>query len=117
MSKKNSLNISFEDYFKLLMDLLIDDLKIQRHFHFLSLSGFDSIPLKLKTHETLFRLIGFKNEGLTPDLEDWYFKQAERVFSIDVVNDNKALLELSSEILTGLNKFRIQSIDKNKFAS
>lgn len=104
MSKQNALNIGFEDYFNLVIVLIGDDLKIQRHFHFLSLSGVDVTPLKLRLHETILKLIGFKEKDLTPDLEDWYFAQTEKVNNIDILQDEEILLKVSTEIFNDLVK-------------
>ncbi len=102
MSKQNALNIGFEDYFNLVIVLIVDDLKIQRHFHFLSLSGVDATPLKLRLHETIFKLIGFKKNDLIPELEDWYFEQTEKVNSIDILQDEELFIKVSTEIFHDL---------------
>lgn len=104
MSKQNALYIGFEDYFNLVIVLIGDDLKIQRHFHFLSLSGVDATQLKLRLHETIFKLVGFKQKDLTPELEDWYFEQTEKVNSIDILQDEETLIKVSTEIFNDLVK-------------
>ncbi|TSJ41163.1 hypothetical protein [Fluviicola chungangensis] len=106
MSKNNSLNISFEDLFKLIIGFIIDDLKVQKHYYNLSLSGLDTTPLQLNLHDGIFILVGFKEIDITEEIKQWYFKQTERVFTMDITNDEKALRNLSSEILEGLLKAR-----------
>lgn len=105
MSKDNSLNISFEDLFKLIIGFITDDLKVQKHYYNLSLSGLDTTSLQLNLEEGIFILVGFKENNISDDIKQWYFKQTERVFNIDT-NDEKALRNLSSEILEGLLKER-----------
>ena len=102
MSKINSLNISFEDLFKLIIVFISDDLKVQKHFYNLSLSGLDTTPLQLTLHEGIFQLVGFKKHEITEEVKQWYFQQSEKVFGIDTINDEKALQELAAEILEGL---------------
>jgi hypothetical protein len=106
MSKNNSLNISFEDLFKLIVGFITDDLKVQKHYHNLSLSGLDTSPLELNLHNGIFILVGFKENNITDEIKQWYFKQTERIYNIDIINDEKALRNLSSEILEGLLKVR-----------
>lgn len=106
MSESSIQYIGIKDYFELTINLIARDLKIHKHLHFLSLSGLDTSPLNLQLNQDIFKLIGFEKTDLINEIEEWYFKQAERVFSIDTVNDVKALLELSAEILSGLNRFR-----------
>jgi hypothetical protein len=45
-------------------------------------------------------------DDITDEIKQWYFKQTERVFNIDIINNEKALQNLSSEILEGLLKAR-----------
>ncbi|MDF3029358.1 MAG: hypothetical protein K0S23_3665 [Fluviicola sp.] len=106
MNKTHSLNIAFEDLFKLIIGLIVDDLKVHRHLHHLSLSGLDTTPLHLKLHTRIFVLAGFKERDISEELEDWYFEQTKRVQSIDLVQDEEVLYDLSSEILAGLLKLR-----------
>ncbi len=117
MSESNIQHIGIKDYFELTISLIARDLKIHRHLHFLSLSGVDTSLLNLQLNHEIFKLIGFEKTDLINEIEEWYFKQAERVFSIDTTNDINALLELSAEILNGLNKFRVQSAYSKKSAS
>lgn len=114
MNESNMQYIGIKDYFELTISLIASDLKIHKHLHFLALSGADASLLSLQLNRDIFKIIGFKKTDLIIEIEEWYFKQAERVFPIDTVNDNKALLELSAEILNGLNKFRIQLVDYKK---
>lgn len=110
MSESNIQHVGIKDFFTITVGLIAEDLKVQKHLHFLSLSGVDTSPLDLQLNHIIFKLVGFeKTDFSTRGIEEWYFKQAERAFSIDAVNDNKALLELSSEILSGLNRFLVQS--------
>lgn len=104
MNTKNSISIAFEDLFKSLIGLIVDDLKVHRHFHHLSLSGLDTTPLHLNLYRQIFILAGFKEADISEELADWYFEQTKRVNSIDPVQDEKVLYELSSEILEGLLK-------------
>jgi hypothetical protein len=117
MNESNIQHVGIKDFFTITVGLIAEDLKIQKHLHFLSLSGVDTSHLDLQLNQVVFKLIGFEKTDVTRGIEEWYFKQAERAFSIDVVNDNKTLLELSSEILSGLNRFRVQSVDNRKSAS
>ncbi|TSJ44820.1 hypothetical protein [Fluviicola chungangensis] len=116
MSESNIQHIGIKDYFELTINLIARDLKIHRHLHFLSLSGVDTSLLSLQLNQDIFKLIGFEKTDLINEIEEWYFKQAERVFTIDTVNNTKALLELSAEILNGLNKFRILAVPNKKSA-
>lgn len=103
---KNSINIAFEDLFKLLIGLIVDDLKVHKHFHHLSLSGLDTSPLHLNLYRRIFILAGFKEKDISEEIEEWYFEQTKRVNEIDLVHDEKVLYDLSSEILEGLLKAR-----------
>jgi hypothetical protein len=105
MNKTHSLNIAFEDLFKLIIGLIVDDLKVHKHLHHLSLSGLDTTPLYLDLHKRIFVLAGFKERDISEELEDWYFEQTKRVQVVDLVQD-EVLYELSSEILAGLLKRR-----------
>lgn len=112
MSEKNSLNISFEDLFKLIIGFISDDLKVQKHYNNLILSGLDTTPLQLNLHYGIFTLVGFKVD----EIKQWYFKQTERVFNIDIINDEKVLQNLSSEILEGLLKARKKVYSQKKWS-
>lgn len=114
MSKQTFINMPVKEYFELLVGLIADDLKIHKHLHFLTLGGLDSTPLKLSIHERVFNLLGFSNDEVTEEMEEWYFSQAERVYSLDIIHDSKMLLNLSVEILDGLNKFKSQN-NRKKF--
>lgn len=106
MSNNNTLNISFEDLFKLIIGFIADDLKVQKYHYNLSLIGLESSPLNLNLHEGIFRLVGFKENDISEEIKQWYFQQTERVFTIDFINDEKAFLDLTTEILNGLIKAR-----------
>lgn len=106
MNTDNSLNISFEDLFRLLMGLIADDLKVQRHLYHLSLSGLDTTPLQLDLHRSIFILAGFKEAIISEELEEWYFEQTLRVNDAELVPDAQALTHLATEILEGLLKQR-----------
>jgi hypothetical protein len=106
MNNKNSLNIAFEDLFKLILGLIVDDLKVQQHFYHLSLSGLDTSPLHLNLYRRIFVLAGFKEQDISEEMEDWYFQQTKRVNELNLVRDEKELYDLSSEILEGLLKAR-----------
>ncbi|WP_343635837.1 hypothetical protein [Fluviicola sp.] len=106
MHTNNSLNVSFEDLFKLLIGLIADDLKVQKHLYHLSLSGLDTTPLQLELHRSIFVLAGLKESDISEELEDWYFAQTQRVNNIDLKHDEQALSGLSAEILEGLLKLR-----------
>lgn len=106
MNNNNTLNISFEDLFKLIIGFIADDLKVQKYHYNLSLIGFDSSPLNLNLHYGIFRLVGFKENDISEEIKQWYFQQTERVFAIDIVNDEKAFLDLTTEILNALIKAR-----------
>lgn len=104
MSKQKVLHLAIEDFLSLVVGFIADDLKIYRHLHYLSLSGVDTSPLRPQIHEGVFRLVGLEKDEITEEIEEWYFRQAERVLSIDLSNDNKALIELSAEIFVRLNQ-------------
>lgn len=106
MNKTHSLNIAFEDLFKLIIGLIVDDLKVHKHLHHLSLSGLDTTPLHLNLYKRIFILAGFKEKDISEELADWYFEQTKRVHGIDLVQDEEVLYDLSSEILAGLLKMR-----------
>jgi hypothetical protein len=106
MSNKNALHIAFEDLFKLIIGLISDDLKLHKHFHHLNRGGLDTTPLNLDLSQKVFVLVGFKETDISEELEYWYFKQAQRVNTIDFMHDEKAFTDLSSEILEGLLKMR-----------
>lgn len=110
----NSLNIVFEDLFKLIVGFIADDLKMQKHFYNLSLSGLDSTPLQLNLHEGIFILVGFRKDEITEEVKQWYFQQSEKVFGIDTFKDETALYELAGEILEGLLKARKKSFQSIK---
>lgn len=110
MGNNNTLNISFEDLFKLIIGFIADDLKVQKYHYNLSLIGLDSRPLNLNLHEGIFRLVGLKENEISEEITQWYFQQTERVFNIN--NDEKALQYLASEILEGLLKFRKEIYSK-----
>lgn len=110
MNDNNTLNIHFEDLFKLIIGFITDDLKVQKYHYNLSLIGLDSSPLDLNLHEGIFRLVGFKENDITEEIKQWYFQQTERVFNI--VHDEKAFQYLASEILEGLMKFRKEIYSK-----
>lgn len=113
MNKNNSLNIVFEDLFKLIINLISDDLKVHKYLYNLSLSGIDTNPLQLQLHDGIFLLIGFKMNEVTEEIKQWYFHQTERVFNIDISNDQQALQNLSAEILYGLLKERKNVFSKS----
>jgi hypothetical protein len=92
--------------FKLILGLIADDLKVHKHFYNLSLSGLDTTPLHLNLYRRIFVLVGFREQDISEELEDWYFEQTKRVLTIDQTADEKALHKLSSEILEGLLKAR-----------
>lgn len=106
MGNNNTLNISFEDLFKLIIGFIADDLKVQKYHYNLSLIGLDSSPLNLNLHEGIFRLVGFKENEISEEITQWYFQQTERVFGIDTIKDENTLNKLASEILDGLLKAR-----------
>lgn len=106
MNKTHSLHIAFEDLFKLIIGLIVDDLKVHKHLHHLSLSGLDTTPLHLNLYKRIFILAGFKEKDISEELADWYFEQTKRVHAIDLVQDEQVLYDLSSEILAGLLKMR-----------
>lgn len=106
MNTNNSLNISFEDLFKLLIGLLADDLKIQKHLYHLSLGGLETSHVQLDLHRRIFILAGLKESDISEELEDWYFAQTQRVNAIDLKTNEQALYDLSAEILEGLLKIR-----------
>lgn len=106
MNNKHSLNIAFEDLFKLIIGLIVDDLKVHKHLYHLSLSGLDTSPLHLDLYRRIFILAGLKEQDLSEELEYWYFQQTRRVHTIDPAHDEKVLYDLASEILTGLLKAR-----------
>lgn len=112
MGNNNTLNISFEDLFKLIIGFIADDLKVQKYHYNLSLIGLDSSPLNLNLHEGIFRLVGFKENEISEEITQWYFQQTERVFTIDITNDEKAFQHLASEILEELIKFRKETYSK-----
>lgn len=106
MNNKHALTIAFEDLFKLIIGLIGDDLKVHKHLHNLSLSGLDTTPLHLDLYKRIFILAGFKEADISEEMEDWYFQQTKRVYTIDLVQDEQVLFDLSSEILAGLLKAR-----------
>jgi hypothetical protein len=106
MNNINTLNISFEDLFKLIIGFIADDLKVQKHFYNLSLSGLDTTPLQLNLHEGIFQLVGFKKNEISEEVKQWYFQQSEKVFGIDTIKDEDTLNKLATEILDGLLKAR-----------
>lgn len=114
MNKDNSLNISFEDLFKLIVGFISDDLKVHKHFHNLSLSGLDTTPLHLNLHERIFILVGFKEMDISDEVKTWYFQQTERVYTIDTINNENKLYDLSTEILDGLLKARNKTYKRTK---
>lgn len=113
MNKNNSLNIVFEDLFKLIINLISDDLKVQKHLYNLNLSGVDTNSLQLQLHDGIFLLVGFKMNEVTEEIKQWYFHQTERVFTIDISNDQQAFQNLSAEILYGLLKERKNVFSKS----
>jgi hypothetical protein len=115
MNTKPSINIAFEDLFKLLIGLIVDDLKVHKHFHHLSLSGLDTSPLHLHLYKQIFILAGFKEADISEELADWYFEQTKRVNALDLVQDEKELSNLASEILEGLLKARNELYVKRVF--
>lgn len=112
MNNDNSLNIVLEDLFNLIISLIADDLKVQKHFHNLNLSGLDTASLQLNLHYGIFRLSGFKKNDITEEFKQWYFHQTERVFNIDIANDEKAFQDLATEILDGLINLRNEMYKK-----
>ena len=94
MNKTHSLNIAFEDLFKLIIGLIVDDLKVHKHLHHLSLSGLDTTPLHLNLYKRIFILAGFKEKDISEELADWYFEQTKRVHGIDLVQDEEVLSAL-----------------------
>lgn len=111
MSNTNLLNIAFEDLFKLTVGLIVDDLKVHKHLYHLSLSGLDT-SLQLNLYRRIFVLAGFKESDISEELEDWYFKQTQRVNKIEITADEKALHDLSADILEGLLKMRTELYSK-----
>lgn len=111
MNNTNLLNIAFEDLFKLTLGLIVDDLKVQKHLYHLSLGGLHT-TLQLNLYRGIFILAGFKEADITEELEDWYFEQTQRVNGIEVTADEKALHDLSAEILEGLLKMRNELYSK-----
>lgn len=108
MNESNIQHVGIRDFFTLTVGLIAEDLKLHKHLHFLSLSGVDTSPLSFQLNQLVFKLVGIEKNQAMDEIEAWYFKQAERVFSIDVANDTKTLLELSTDILSGLNRFRVE---------
>ncbi len=106
MNNQNTITIAFEDLFKLIIGLIVDDLKVHKHLYHLSLSGLDTTPLHLNLYRRIFILAGFKEKDISEELEDWYFEQTKRVNGVDLIQDEKVLMDLSSEILEGLLKAR-----------
>lgn len=104
MKGNNTINIVFEDLFQLILELISDDLKVQKHFYNLNLSGLDTTSLQLHLHNGIFQLVGFKKNDITEEITQWYFKQTERIFNIE--NNEKSFQYLASEILDGLVKER-----------
>lgn len=102
MNNQNLLSITFEDLFKLTVELIIDDLKVQKHLHHLNLSGLDTAALHLRLYKQIFILAGFKEKDISEEITDWYFEQTKRVNTIDFVQNEQELQDLSSEILSGL---------------
>ena len=102
----NKITITFEDLFQLIVGLIEDDLRIQKHFYHLSLSGLDTGPLQLNLYKRVFILVGYKQTEISEELEDWYFEQTNRVNDIDLLHDEATIYDLSIEILEGLLKMR-----------
>ena len=105
MSKHSFPHLNLKEYFDLVIGLIIDDLRIQKHLHNLGLSGLDVTPFKFELYERIFMLVGVSKKKNAQEIRDWYYDQADRVHDIDI-DDEKALIELSAEIFDGLLKAR-----------
>jgi hypothetical protein len=107
--KANTIQrISEEKKFKILLELIADDLKIHKHFHYLSQSGLDNSLIQLRINETIFLLVGLEDEEINDTLKEWYNCMAEKVYPIDVFHDEKKLFQVASEILIELNNMCIE---------
>jgi len=107
MKNLNFPHLSLKEYFNVIVSLISDDLRIEKHLYHLSLglNGFDPTQIKFELHERIFTLVGITKEMEEEKIRDWYFAQIERVREIDI-SDDKAILKLSGEILDGLIKVR-----------
>jgi hypothetical protein len=90
----------------LLVDLIAHDLKIHKHLHFLERSGLETFHLQLNIHDKIFRLAGINKTELHENLREWYYQMAEKAVETDVFEDERKLIEFSTEILVTLNHKR-----------
>lgn len=102
------------DYRNAIMNLILDDLKIQKHLHGLYHSGLDTTPLNTSIHESLFLIMGLEKEQ-TERITEWYNRQAEQVYTIDVVNRGEVARKLAEDIFNGL-VLQIKPVRKNRLA-
>lgn len=117
MSTQNIQCIRITDFLVLAVRLIAEDLKIQKHLYWLSLGGLDSSPMNLELDKAIFSLIGISDSDLFEEAQEWYFQKVQDSFSMDIFNDENLLAETASDILRGLDRFRMQAIAKNKLGS
>ncbi len=105
----NLINAGEERRLQLLIKLIADDLKIQRHLHYLEQSGLDTSFLQLNIHDEIFELIGLDESIINESLRDWYHSISERAFEFDIFKEERKLLEIATDILVALNKKQFTS--------
>lgn len=116
MSNSGVFQIGIDDFIELAVSLIAYDIQVHNQQYWLSDHEVYPPPIQLQLHKRILSLIGFKKEEINIELEEWYFKKAEQGISIDIINNEKALLELSAEILKELNEKLVES-KRSKFAS
>ena len=88
-------------YSATIVDLIIDDLKITKLLNGISMTGLDTTIYQTNIYKVLLLLLGIQSRYQTEELKDWYFKQTERIYDIEL-SDTKEVYEIAGQIMVGL---------------
>lgn len=111
MNEQTLQLVSIKDFLRLTAKLISKDLKLQKHLYCMELAGFE-VSFDLQLQDEIFKLIGFRKGEVENEAKEWYFEQVEKSFSIDVLQDEKKLTEISADILSGLDRFRMRDFNE-----
>ena len=94
--------INYLDYQLAIINLITDDLRINKLIHGLTATGLEADVFNTSIHETVFLLIGFKKNEQTEELKEWYFNKTEKIIPIELTAIDGGINQLSQEIYSGL---------------
>jgi hypothetical protein len=69
---------------EIVISLIVDDLKLCKHFQYLCFAGLENDRMGLNLHLNIFSLIGFCE--ITEQLTEWCFRQSEKMMQIEISN-------------------------------